>query len=567
VSPKELALQPEPNRYPDGNSGPGAFSGLLTSGLLQRVTILAALFMLELVTISASLDTEALDHRGGLTGLVGDWGPSILRSIVAVAAVFVTFGYLNAKGALQRISNQILRTPAIDWRFFAGHVCAIVAFSILSALLFAGRPPALDSNFVAASWLLAGLIAIALAGCAFVPPKLWIGLIRCTDKVWVYALAAGIAAGLIVSLGRSLWKPTSALTFSLVKALLGPFVSGMVANPAKMIIGTQSFKVAISPQCSGLEGVGLMLIFGILWLWFFRYECRFPQALLLIPAGVSILFLLNAVRIAALILIGNAGAPQVALGGFHSQAGWIAFNGVALGFSVAASRLPWLTRKQEKRALQDSSAENPTAAYLVPFLLILAVAMISRAATSGFEWLYPLRFFAAAAALWFFRRKYRELDWRFTWFAPAVGSVVFVIWLALDRAAGPHSNNNGIASGIASLPTAGWIAWLTFRTLAAVVTVPIAEELAFRGFLIRRLISSDFESLDARRFTYFSVLVSSVAFGFLHGGRWLAGTIAGLLYAASLLRRGRIGDAVVAHATTNAWLAAWVLFRGNWHLW
>src|SRR5438128_1765399 len=109
--------------------------------------------------------------------------------------------------------------------------------------------------------------------------------------------------------------------------------------------------------------------------------------------------------------------------------------------------------------------------------------------------------------------------------------------------------------------------WLGFRTLAAVVTVPIAEELAFRGFLIRRLISADFESIDSRTFTYFSVLVSSIAFGLLHGGHWLAGTVAGIAYAAAFLQRGRIGDAVAAHATTNALLAACVLFRGNWYLW
>ena len=39
----------------------------------------------------------------------------------------------------------------------------------------------------------------------------------------------------------------------------------------------------------------------------------------------------------------------------------------------------------------------------------------------------------------------------------------------------------------------------------------------------------------------------------------LAGTLAGLLYAITFLRHGRIGDAVVAHATTNALLAALVL--------
>jgi len=34
-----------------------------------------------------------------------------------------------------------------------------------------------------------------------------------------------------------------------------------------------------------------------------------------------------------------------------------------------------------------------------------------------------------------------------------------------------------------------------------------------------------------------------------------------------MLRRGRIGDAVVAHATTNALIAATVLIAGKWGLW
>jgi hypothetical protein len=34
-----------------------------------------------------------------------------------------------------------------------------------------------------------------------------------------------------------------------------------------------------------------------------------------------------------------------------------------------------------------------------------------------------------------------------------------------------------------------------------------------------------------------------------------------------MVRRGSIGDAVVAHATTNALLAVWVLWGGNWQFW
>ena len=66
----------------------------------------------------------------------------------------------------------------------------------------------------------------------------------------------------------------------------------------------------------------------------------------------------------------------------------------------------------------------------------------------------------------------------------------------------------------------------------------------------RRLIDPDFEEVSARKFTWFSFLVSSALFGALHG-RWLAGALAGMLYAWAVYRRGRIGDAIVAHAVTQ----------------
>ena len=128
-----------------------------------------------------------------------------------------------------------------------------------------------------------------------------------------------------------------------------------------MHLGTSKFAVEIAPECSGYEGAGLILAFGVVWLWFFRDECRFPRALLLIPAGVVLMYLLNAVRITGLILIGDAGATRIALGGFHSQAGWIAFNAVALAFSLAARRLPWLTTtgQTDRRARGDNCRSRP----------------------------------------------------------------------------------------------------------------------------------------------------------------------------------------------------------------
>ena len=56
-------------------------------------------------------------------------------------------------------------------------------------------------------------------------------------------------------------------------------------------------------------------------------------------------------------------------------------------------------------------------------------------------------------------------------------------------------------------------------------------------------------------------------FGIMHGNQWFAGIVAGLVYALTVKKDGRIADGIAAHATTNALLAAWVLWRGEWGLW
>jgi len=50
-----------------------------------------------------------------------------------------------------------------------------------------------------------------------------------------------------------------------------------------------------------------------------------------------------------------------------------------------------------------------------------------------------------------------------------------------------------------------------------------------------------------------------VAFGAAHGALWLPAVVAGLAYGLVVIRRGRLGEAVLAHATTNALISAAVL--------
>src|SRR5262249_14325979 len=157
-----------------------------------------------------------------------------------------------------------------------------------------------------------------------------------------------------------------------------------------------------------------------------RKELCFPQAFLFLPLGTALMWFSNVLRVACLIALGTYGSPAVALGGFHSQIGWPAFNAIALGL-VAAQQLPGFFSRVEKVTERPSQA----AAYLAPLLAVLATGMITRAFTAEFDYGYPLRLVVGGAVLYHFRRSYAALHGTWSWTAVALGAGAFVLWSAL----------------------------------------------------------------------------------------------------------------------------------------
>jgi exosortase E/protease (VPEID-CTERM system) len=532
---------------------------------LWRIAGLAGLFAAELLVISARTPHIALLDAPGLPGVVFSLGTWKIRLLVTLAIISLLVWQSRGLRNLQPVSGRPIGA-GFAWRWLLAHLAAILLFAGLTSLLFQNRLHGLAADSLVVGWVATGAAAVVLAAFAFLPTAFWKEVLRGTEDVWAYVLVVGVGACALAAYATPIWNPLARWTLMLAWLLLRPFVPGVSADPRSMTFGTHGFSVQVAPACSGYEGIGLILAFTVGWLWFFRREWRFPRALLLIPLGVAAIWIFNAMRVAGLVLIGVAGAPGIALQGFHSHAGWIAFNVVALGTCLAARRISWLTTAGSGgTTIAARSEPNPIAPYLLPFLAILAVGMVTGAASSGFEWLYALRVIAAAATLWYFRDSYRALNWRVGWPAVALGGLVFLIWIGLEPLVGSARTGQPLALTHAS--ALARMAWLAFRILGAVITVPIAEELAFRGFLLRRLVSADFESVAWRTFAWAPFLISSIAFGILHGDRWLAGTIAGMIYAFAMLRRGRIGEAAAAHAVTNALLAIYVLASGNWQLW
>lgn len=457
------------------------------------------------------------------------------------------------------------------WPLVVAHLTAFAAFAALTVVVTRAGPGVVAFGGTwAFAWFGMGAIALGTWIGAVLPPS----FVRALGRRGAVQVLIGIAlAAAAVGAGQAceqfLWSPRDnsplvRTTFWTASWLIGLFASDPVCRPELAALGTRQFTVRVSPQCSGYEGMGLILVFLGAYLAFYRKTYRFPHALLLLPLGVAAMWLANIARIALLVGVGVWISPKVAVQGFHSQAGWLAFNGIALGLVLASRRIRFFTRSDPRA--EEAEYTNPTAAYLAPLLAILATTMITAAFTDGFDGFYPLRVLAAAVALWCFRRYYVVLRWTWSWTAVVIGVVTFALWMALEPTTAATATEDTLGAGLARLGPVWSTVWLVFRVVGSVVTVPLAEELAFRGYLSRRLIATDFESVPLGRFTWLSFLVSSALFGALHG-RWLAGILAGMLYAFALYRRRELTDAVVAHATTNALIAGYVEATGDWSLW
>jgi hypothetical protein len=103
--------------------------------------------------------------------------------------------------------------------------------------------------------------------------------------------------------------------------------------------------------------------------------------------------------------------------------------------------------------------------------------------------------------------------------------------------------------------------------LNSVVTIPVLEELFWRGFLMRWLIDRDFRSVRLGAYSASAFWIVALLFASEHGSYWDVGLLAGLAYNLWIVRTRNLLDSILAHAVTNACLAAWVIYEGQWQYW
>jgi len=531
-------------------------------GIPARVAILGAVFFADKLLLNHFVDFDRAQAAEGLGAFVREaqhWG---FRFLVALAAAVVLFAYVRGMELLKAAEADVRLAP-IRPSWIVAHVLCVGCLVPLSYLLYRDDATPLPFSIIVTLWCVFGLSAATSAILAMAPLAVWLRTARDLGVIWLYAVIVALIGTSAMQMSQRLWGTMAALTFEIVRRVLLPVLPALSADPVTHVLSTQNFAVEITYICSGLEGMGLILAFLTVWLVYFRREYIFPRALVLIPAGLLAIFALNVARIAALMLIGSFGFPEVAEYGFHSQAGWIAFNLVACGIAIVSRHSVWLNRKASVRE-HRAAMINPTAAYLMPLLAILAAGVLSRALSGRFETLYPLRLIACLAMVWRYRHRFRAMQWQWSWRAPVAGLFVFLLWIFSAHFLVSESGMPDPLAGMS--PTARGL-WIASHFLASVFTVPLAEELAYRGYLMRRLRSADFESVAYADVGWLPLLVASIVFGLAHGAMWLPGTAAGLVYGLLLIRKGSLGEPVFAHAITNALIAIAVIGAGQWQLW
>ena len=181
---------------------------------------------------------------------------------------------------------------------------------------------------------------------------------------------------------------------------------------------------------------------------------------------------------------------------------------------------------------------------------------------------YLLRSVCALWILLYFRRDYLELRVTPTFnqamAALLAGWLVFLLWIAPYPAwLGGHG-----ASPVVAMPmqTHADIFWLICRWSGSALVVPVIEELFWRSYVMRRLDNADFMSVAPAAVTAYAIALSSVLFAVEHQ-LWLAGLLAGLVYAWLYRQFQVLWVSILAHVTTNAVLGLWVVYGGHWQYW
>ncbi|HZS57106.1 MAG TPA: CAAX prenyl protease-related protein [Bryobacteraceae bacterium] len=214
------------------------------------------------------------------------------------------------------------------------------------------------------------------------------------------------------------------------------------------------------------------------------------------------------------------------------------------------------------------------AKYVAPFLIFIAFLAISSELGLDARWDAPLRVIVlAVVCLICWPRELPILPVKPV-MSIAVGTAVFVLWIAPDFLFPGYRQSVLLSNSFtghlhSSLrPSELQSTWvLVWRSIRAVVIVPIVEELFWRGWMMRWIINIDFQKVPLGAYTPLAFWITAILFAAEHGPYWDVGLVTGIIYNLWMIRTKSVSDCILMHAVTNAILSAYVIGAAQWQYW
>lgn len=230
-----------------------------------------------------------------------------------------------------------------------------------------------------------------------------------------------------------------------------------------------------------------------------------------------------------------------------------------------------ISAPQTSDAVPGTACRKRSLPYVLPFLTLVAVLGLGPYLPLRQEWLYPARTLTVLAVLVAASRDVIRLKpLRPTWSVLA-GIGVFLVWIGPDLIF-PGYRQHWMFHG--AMPGAGPVPpalrnpfFLAFRVGGSALVVPVVEELFWRAWMMRRLISRKFERVPLGAYAAGSFWITAALFASEHGTYWDVGLAAGIVYNWWMVRTRSLADCILAHGVTNGCLAAYVLAAGQWQYW
>jgi uncharacterized protein len=211
-----------------------------------------------------------------------------------------------------------------------------------------------------------------------------------------------------------------------------------------------------------------------------------------------------------------------------------------------------------------------TAAYVLPFAIFILFLALQSAVPIP-QW---LKFAVPLIAIALISRQALATRLKSPLMSIALGIAVCVLWVGPEILfPGYHQSvifsNSVLGHPVASATAAqkSEIVFIVFRILVSVITVPILEELFWRGWLMRWLINPNFEAVPLGTYATQAFWVVAVLFASEHGSFWDVGLLTGIIYNWWMVRTKSMWDCILMHAVTNGCLAWYVLHYDKWIYW